>query len=151
MARRANEGQEEIDSHSDVGLVNIFSQSKYHLKTVEPTADVPQCFVNTKYLWLKHFTDGNGSDRLCVPMQTTISWLYANWVGQWPTNWWFWQNLTNILTNSFFSRSIHIHCQEVAQELNQRNSSNVVWGTCNHLFAEARALRHWDSQVMERI
>ena len=46
MARRANEGQEEIDSHSDVGLVNIFSQSQYHLKTVEPTADVPQCFVN---------------------------------------------------------------------------------------------------------
>ena len=82
MARRAHEGQEEITSHSDVGLVNIVSQSQYHLKTVEPTADVPQCFVNTKYLWLKHFTDGNGSDRLCVPMQTTISWLYANWDGQ---------------------------------------------------------------------
>ena len=82
MARRGHEGQEEIDSHSDVGLVNIFSQSQYHLKTVEPTAVVSQCFVNTKYLWLKHFADGNGSDRLCVPMQTTISWLYANWVGQ---------------------------------------------------------------------
>ena len=112
---------------------------------------VSQCFVNTKYLWLKHFADGNGSDRLCVPMQTTISWIYANWVGQWPPNWWFWQKVTNILTNNFFSQSIQIHCQEVAQELNQSNSSNVVWGTCNHLFAEARALRHWDSQVMERI
>ena len=34
------------------------------------------------------------------------------------------------------------------QVVDQNNQKNLVWGTCNHLFLEARRLRQWDSQVV---